>query len=100
MLAVAILFESIVWLVAFREFRKSKGKRGFFDAVRRSKDPTVFTVLFEDTAALLGLVTALVGIVLGEAWDLPVLDGVASLVIGLIPAVTRRLPRLRVPEPS
>jgi divalent metal cation (Fe/Co/Zn/Cd) transporter len=75
-------------VVAFREFRKSKGKRGFFDAVRRSKDPTVFTVLFEDTAALLGLATALVGIVLGEAWDLPVLDGVASLVIGLILAVT------------
>jgi divalent metal cation (Fe/Co/Zn/Cd) transporter len=87
-LAVAILFEAIVWLVAFREFRKSKGQRGFFDAVRRSKDPTVFTVLFEDTAALLGLVTALVGIALGQAWDLPVLDGVASLVIGLILAVT------------
>ena len=75
-------------MVAFREFRKSKGKRGFFDAVRRSKDPTVFTVLFEDTAALLGLITALVGIALGQAWDLPVLDGVASLVIGLILAVT------------
>jgi len=87
-LSVAILFESIVWVVAFREFRKSKGKRGFFDAVRRSKDPTVFTVLFEDTAALLGLITALIGIALGQAWDLPVLDGVASLVIGLILAVT------------
>jgi len=87
-LGVAILFESIVWVVAFREFRKSKGKRGFFEAVRRSKDPTVFTVLFEDTAALLGLITALVGIALGQAWDLPVLDGVGSLVIGLILAVT------------
>jgi len=70
------------------EFRKNRGQSTLFRAVHRSKDPTIFTVLFEDTAALLGLVTALLGIALGQALDLPVLDGVASLVIGLILAVT------------
>jgi divalent metal cation (Fe/Co/Zn/Cd) transporter len=87
-LGCSILFEGGVWLVAFREFRQSKGSRNWFGAIHRSKDPTVFTVLFEDTAALLGLVVALLGIALGQALDLPVLDGVASLVIGLVLAVT------------
>lgn len=87
-LGLGILFEGSVWLVALREFRRNKGSRTLLVAVRGSKDPTVFTVLFEDTAALLGLVVALVGIALGQALDMPVLDGVASLAIGLILAVT------------
>jgi divalent metal cation (Fe/Co/Zn/Cd) transporter len=56
--------------------------------VRRSKDPTVFAVLFEDSAALIGLVIALVGIALGEMLQMPVLDGVASLGIALVLAAT------------
>jgi cation diffusion facilitator family transporter len=87
-LGCGIVFEGAVWLIAFREFRKDEGQWPLLGAVHRSKDPTVFTVLFEDTAALLGLVAALLGIALGQALDLPVLDGVASLVIGLILAVT------------
>jgi divalent metal cation (Fe/Co/Zn/Cd) transporter len=61
---------------------------GWLEAVHVSKDPTVFTVLFEDAAAMLGLLVALVGIALSQVLDLPVLDGVASLVIGLILAGT------------
>ncbi|MDR3518222.1 MAG: cation diffusion facilitator family transporter [Azospirillaceae bacterium] len=87
-LSLAMLFEGGGWLVALKEFRRSKGSRTLFGAIRGSKDPTVFTVLFEDTAALLGLAVALGGIALGQALDLPVLDGVASLVIGVILAVT------------
>jgi cation diffusion facilitator family transporter len=87
-LGCSILFEGGVWLVAFREFRQGKGSRSWFGAIHRSKDPTIFAVLFEDTAALLGLLVALLGIALGQALDLPVLDGVASLVIGLVLAVT------------
>ena len=56
--------------------------------IRSSKDPTVFTVLFEDTAALAGLVVALIGVVASQLFDLPVLDGVASVIIGVILAVT------------
>ncbi len=87
-LGLALLFEGGVWIVALRAFRETKGQRGWIEAVRQSKDPTVFTVLFEDTAAVLGLLVALLGIWLGQALDLPVLDGVASLVIGLILAGT------------
>jgi cation diffusion facilitator family transporter len=87
-LSLSMLFEGTVWIVALRAFRKSKGAQGWLEAVHLSKDPTVFTVLFEDTAAMLGLLVALMGISLSHALDLPVLDGVASLVIGLILAGT------------
>ena len=83
-LGLAILFESGSWYVAFREFRKQTNGQGWFRTVRRSKDPTVFAVLFEDTAALIGLVIALIGIALGDMLQMPVLDGVASLGIALV----------------
>jgi hypothetical protein len=59
------------------------------EAVRRSKDPTVFTVLFEDSAALIGLVIALIGIALAEILEMPRLDGIASLGIGQEPGDRR-----------
>lgn len=83
-LGLALLFEGAVWLIAVNAFRASKGSRSWLAAVQHSKDPTVFTVLFEDTAALLGLLVALLGIWLSQLLDMPVLDGVASLVIGVI----------------
>src|SRR6185312_17475109 len=83
-----ILFETGSWYVAFREFRKQANGQGWFRTVRRSKDPTVFAVLFEDSAALIGLVIALAGIALGELLRMPVLDGVASLGIALVLAAT------------
>ncbi|MBV9826356.1 MAG: cation transporter [Alphaproteobacteria bacterium] len=87
-LGTSLVFESCSWLVASREFRQQRGRRGWLEAVRRSKDPTVFTVLFEDTAALIGLVIALAGISLAEILDMPRLDGAASLGIGLVLAGT------------
>lgn len=87
-LSAAMAFEAGAWWVAFREFRKTQGRLGFLTAVRRSKDPTVFTVLFEDSAAMLGLTAAFLGIGLGEALDMPVLDGVASVAIGAILGTT------------
>ena len=61
---------------------------GYFEAFRRSKDPTTFTVLFEDSAALIGLFIALLGIYLSHALNMPVLDGVASLLIGIVLAIS------------
>ncbi len=87
-LGLAILFEGWAWLVAYKEFQKTKGKRPFLAAVRDSKDPTVFTVLFEDTAAMLGLLVALAGIYGAQALGIAWLDGAASVVIGLILAGT------------
>ena len=87
-LGVAILFEGGVWLVALKSFNRERGGRRWLSAVRSSKDPTVFTVLFEDTAALLGLVAALLGVVLSERLHMPVLDGVASVTVGVILSLT------------
>ena len=84
----ALLFEGSTWWFAVKAFRKTKGRRGWFDAVRFSKDPTVFTVLFEDSAALLGLLAALVGVWLSQAFGWLAADGIASIVIGLILAAT------------
>ena len=87
-LAVAIVFEGLVWIVALRAFRAEKGARGWVAAIRFSKDPTTFTVLFEDTAALLGLFVAFAGIWLSRTLAMPVLDGLASVLIGAILAGT------------
>ena len=90
-LLFAMIFEGIAWTMAFREFKKTKGDRGWIDAIRQSKDPTLFTVLFEDTGAALGLIVAFVGIYLGIALGIPELDAVASLVIGAILALVAAL---------
>lgn len=87
-LGIAILCEGISWLVALKAFRKTKGQLGYFEAFRRSKDPTTFTVLFEDTAALCGLFIALIGIYLAHALKIPELDGVASIFIGIVLAIS------------
>lgn len=87
-LGLSILFEGSSWFVALREFRKTKGARGYIQAVRESKDPSVFTVLFEDSAAMLGLVIALVGITGSHLLGIPELDGVASIGIALVLAAT------------
>ena len=90
-LALAMVFEGVAWWIAFKEFSTTRGKKSLFEAVQESKDPTVFTVLFEDTAAMLGLIVAMIGIWLSITLDMPVLDGVASIVIGIILAGTALL---------
>lgn len=83
-LCAAIVFEGLALRTAMQEFNKERGDKGFLEAIRTSKDPTTFTVLFEDTAALSGLLVALVGIHLANLLHMPVLDGIASILIGLI----------------
>jgi divalent metal cation (Fe/Co/Zn/Cd) transporter len=87
-LGAAFLIELWAWTIAFKEFKRSMGRSGFLQAARSSKNPAVFTVLFEDTAALLGLLVAFVAIAASQYFNMPVLDGVGSLVIGLILALT------------
>jgi cation diffusion facilitator family transporter len=83
-LGLATLFEGISWTVAYKEFRTTQGRRGLWEAIHVSKDPTVFTVLFEDSAALLGLLVAFLGVFLGHQFDNPYFDGSASILIGFI----------------
>lgn len=87
-LGLSLLFEGSTWLVALRAFRREARRGGLLAAVQRSKDPTVFTVLLEDSAAVAGLLVAAACLVLAQALDLPVLDGVASVLIGLLLAGT------------
>lgn len=83
-LALAIVFESFSFSVAWKAFRKSKGSRRWFAAIRHGKDPSLFTVLFEDAAALLGLAVAFIGIFVSHQLEEPIIDGLASVVIGTI----------------
>lgn len=86
-LGLAIVFEGGAWLLAFREFRRRKGRKGFVAALQHSKDPALFTVLMEDTAAMLGLIIALLGVYLSEALGMPELDAIASIMIGIVLAL-------------
>ena len=87
-LGFALIFEGGAWYFAFQEFSRTKGKWSFVEAVQREKDPTIFMVLFEDTAALLGLVVAFLGIWLGQLTGIVVFDGIATVIIGLILGTT------------
>lgn len=83
-LGISFLLEGVSCIIALRAFAKSKGSSGWWQAVRDSKDPTGFIVLFEDAAALFGLMVAGIGNTLSLVLNQPRLDGIASIVIGLI----------------
>ena len=83
-LSAAIVFEAGAFWTAWTEFSAIRGDTPLLEAIRTSKDPTTFTVLFEDTAAIAGLVVALVGVHLAHAFQMPIFDGIASIIIGLI----------------
>ena len=83
-LGVAALFEGISFTIALRQFLRQARGAPFWQAVRQSKDPTTYTVLAEDSAALAGLAIAALGIWLSHRFNMPVLDGAASVLIGLL----------------
>ncbi len=83
-LGVAAAFEGYSLHVGRREFRKKEGASASWRAIKASKDPTTFTVIFEDTAALIGLAIALVATVLDRAFGWLLADGLASVLIGVV----------------
>lgn len=83
-LGFALIFEGVSWFFAFTEFSRTKGKWNYIEAVHRGKDPTIFVVLFEDSAALLGIVVAFFGVLLSHLTGIEEFDGIASIIIGLI----------------
>ena len=87
-LALAFVFEGGSWLVSLKQFRKAKGELGFFDAFRISKDPPLFMTLFEDSVALIGILVAAASTFAAVALARPEFDGIGSVAIGLLLAVT------------
>ena len=86
-LAIAFVLEGASWVLAVRELTRDQGERSWWQLVKRSKDPSSFIVLFEDSAALIGLVVAAIGVWASHALGDPRIDGVASMVIGAVLAV-------------
>ena len=91
MLAVGVLFEGTSWWLSLKSVQRKKGKLSYFEAFRSTRDPTTFTVLFEDTAALLGLAIAAIGIYLSHALGDPRIDGWASIGIAVVLALASAL---------
>jgi cation diffusion facilitator family transporter len=83
-LGMAFLFEGVAWSVAWREFRIVRGRETTWQAIHHGKDPTAYAVLLEDSAAMAGILVAAIGIGAAHRLEMPVLDGVASVIIGLI----------------
>ena len=89
-LLIAIALEGSSLLVALREVRAEARRRGqgLLETIQTHRDPTIFAVVYEETAALAGLIAALIGIGLAVTLDMPVIDGWTSIAIGAILAVT------------
>src|ERR1044072_3785149 len=83
-LGMATVFEGTTWLFGWKAFNTERGRKGVLQTIHDTKDPSTFTVLLEDSAALLGLIFAFLGIFLGNLLGVPQLDGVASVLIGLL----------------
>jgi cation diffusion facilitator family transporter len=90
-LGVSLAFEGASWLVGMRAFRATKRYRGWWEAFRRSKDPPTFIVVFEDTAAILGIFAAAAGTALAILTQDSRWDGAASLAIAVILAAVAAL---------
>jgi cation diffusion facilitator family transporter len=82
--AAAAVFEGVSWWFAWRTFQQARGGKGVMEAVRATKDPTTFMVLFEDSAALLGIAIAAIATALSVHFGAPWIDGTGSLLIGAV----------------
>ncbi|ABG59038.1 cation diffusion facilitator family transporter [Cytophaga hutchinsonii] len=83
-IAVAFVLSGGSLYVAVKKFLEDNPDKSFWRAIKESKDPGTFSILFEDTADILGLIVAFLGVYLGHTLNNPYIDGAASIVIGLI----------------
>jgi cation diffusion facilitator family transporter len=90
-LAFSLIFDGGSFLVAFRDFNKTRGGDSLWAAIVKSKNPASFMVLFEDGAAILGLLAVTVCLLI-EGWTRnPYMDGIASIIIGVILTIASAL---------
>lgn len=83
-LAIAMLVEGTSFTIAMKQFWRAKGEKSPWRFIRDSKDPSLYTVVLEDSAAMLGLIFAFLGVFFGHMLHNPYLDGIASIAIGLL----------------
>lgn len=83
-LGIALCFDGFSLITATREFNRQRGATPFWQAVKQSKDPSTFVVLFEDAADVIGILIAFTGILLSRILDNPYIDGIASILIGIL----------------
>lgn len=83
-LAIAFVFDGISFIIALKNFNWHRGNQPFWQAVKKSKDPTSFVVLFEDAADVVGLTVAFFGVYFGHVYKNPYFDGIASMIIGVV----------------
>jgi divalent metal cation (Fe/Co/Zn/Cd) transporter len=83
-LGISLIIEGISFSIAIKHFLQAKGEMGAWQYINRSKDPSLYTVVLEDSAAMLGLIFAFLGIYLGHMFNNAYLDGIASIAIGLL----------------
>jgi cation diffusion facilitator family transporter len=82
-LGVSFLLTAITVIITLKRFNRQRGDLGFFEAIRKSRDPSVFIVLLGDIGDLIGLLIAFFGVLLGHLLHNPYYDGIASMVIGI-----------------
>jgi cation diffusion facilitator family transporter len=83
-LFLSIVFEGTSLIVALKSFNKTRGNQTWWAAIVKSKDPSSFLVLFEDSAAVVGPLIVMVCTFLNHTFNLPFLDGLASTLVGLL----------------
>ena len=83
-IGASAVLEGFSLSVALRNFNKSRGDTSPMRFIREAKDPSLFTVVLEDSAALTGLLVAFCGVFFGHMLNNPYIDAAASVVIGLL----------------
>lgn len=83
-LLLSVIFEGTSLIIAAKAFNQVRGELSWWDAIVKSKDPSNFLILFEDTAAVIGLLIVGICLYLNHTYQLPILDGIASLLVGLV----------------
>ncbi|OPY98970.1 cation transporter [Bradyrhizobium sacchari] len=87
-LGLSFLFEGSSWVIAWRRVREDGSRYGYYQAFVRSKDPPAFMVLFEDSAALIGILVAVAATAAAVVLEQPVWDGIGSILIGVLLGIT------------
>lgn len=80
----AVFFEGSALYVSMKSFNKTRADRSLYTSIVKSKDAATFAVVIEDTAALMGLTIAIIGIFLSQLLNNPYFDGSASILIGVL----------------